>query len=97
MYCVKCKNKTETSNVQNVVSKNGRPMLHGKCVLCGTIKTQFGAMKKGGDPISSLNSVTRKIKRQWPTFPGEMHLPGMIFAGPETNLDARLTSIGAYN
>ena len=29
-------------------------------------------------------------------FPGEMHLPGMNFAGPGTNLDERLTSTDAY-
>ena len=29
-------------------------------------------------------------------FPGEMHLPGMNFAGPGTNLEERLTSTDAY-
>lgn len=96
MYCVKCKNKTETVDVQNVVSKNNRPMLRGKCAVCGTTKTQFVAMSTGGDLVSSLNSVTNKIKLPWAKFPGEMHIPGMNFAGPGTNLDERLTSTGAY-
>lgn len=38
MYCVKCKCKTETVDAQNVVSKNNRPMLRGKCAICGTTK-----------------------------------------------------------
>ena len=41
MYCVKCKKATDTSNVQYAVSKNGRNMKRGMCVICGTTKTQF--------------------------------------------------------
>ena len=41
MYCVKCKKATDTSNVQFAVSKNGRNMKRGRCVICGMIKTQF--------------------------------------------------------
>lgn len=96
MYCVKCKNKTETVDVQNVVSRNNRPMLRGKCAVCGTTKTQFVKMSRGGDLVSSLNSVTGKMKLPWAKFPGEMHIPGMNFAGPGTNLDERLTSTGAF-
>lgn len=99
MYCVRCKNKTETVDVQNFVSKNNRPMLRGKCATCGCTKTQFVTSKNiafGGDLVSSLNSVTGKIKLPWAKFPGEMHIPGMNFAGPGTNLDERLTSTGAY-
>ena len=58
MYCVKCKNKTETVDVQNVVSKNNRLMLRGKCAACGCTKTQF--LKKstaGGDLVSFLTSA----------------------------------------
>lgn len=99
MYCVKCKSKTETANVQNVVSKNGRPMLRGKCVVCGTTKTQFvkgAGAATGGDLVSSLSNVTSGIKLPWANFQGEMHIPGMNFAGPGTNLDARLTATEAY-
>ena len=96
MYCVKCKSKTETVDVQNVISKNNRPMLRGKCAVCSSTKTQFVSMKSGGDLVSSLNSVTGKIKLPWAKFPGEMHIPGMNFAGPGTNLDERLTSTDAY-
>lgn len=96
MYCVKCKSKTETVDAQNVVSKNNRSMLRGKCAVCGCTKTQFLKMTTGGDLVSSLNSVTGKIKLPWAKFPGEMHIPGMNFAGPGTNLDERLTSTGAY-
>jgi Phospholipase A2-like domain/Domain of unknown function (DUF5679) len=100
MYCVKCRIQTETVDKRNFVSKNNRPMLRGKCVVCGITKTQFVSadpnMSRGGDLVSSLNSVTGKIKLPWAKFPGEMHIPGMNFAGPGTNLDERLTSTGAY-
>ena len=46
--------------------------------------------------MNSINSATNKVKLPWAKFPGEMHLPGMNFAGPGTNLDERLTSTDAY-
>ena len=39
MYCVKCRKPTETSDIHNAVSKNGRNMKRGKCVVCGVTKT----------------------------------------------------------
>lgn len=99
MYCVKCQCKTETVDVQNFISKNNRSMLRGKCAVCGCTKTQFVASKivaSGGDLVSSLSSLTGKIKLLWAQFPGELPIPGMNFAGPGTNLDRRLTSTGAY-
>ena len=57
MYCVKCKKATNTSNVQ-YVSKNGRNMKRGKCVICGTTKTQFIKAQKGG---SLLNKAINNL------------------------------------
>lgn len=96
MYCVKCKSKTDTNNLQSVVSKNGRNMLRGVCVVCGTTKTQFvkASRSSGGDLVSSLSSVTSGIKSPWAKYPGEMHIPGMNFAGPGTRLDLRLNPNG---
>ena len=48
MYCVKCKKATDTSNMQFAVSKNGRNMKRGTCVICVTTKTQFIKAPKGG-------------------------------------------------
>ena len=94
MYCVKCKRKTETKDVQNAVSKNNRPMLRGVCAVWGTTKTQFVKATQGGDLVSSLNSVTSGIKLPWAKFSGEMHLPGHSFTGPGTRLDLRLNPDG---
>ena len=40
MYCVKCKQATDTSNIEFTVSKNGRNMKRRKCVICETTTTQ---------------------------------------------------------
>lgn len=95
MYCVRCKSKTESVNVQSVVTKNGRNMLRGVCAVCGTSKTQFvKSGKTGGDLVSSLSSVMSGVKLPGAKYPGEMHLPGMNFAGPGTRLDLRLNPNG---
>src|ERR1043165_125852 len=96
LYCVKCKSRTETRDIQNVVSKNNRHMLRGVCAVCGTTKTQFvkEPPSKGGDLVSSLNSATSNIKLPCAKFPGEMHLPGHSFTGPGTRLDQRLNPDG---
>jgi hypothetical protein len=95
MYCVKCKNHTETKNVQTVTTKNGRSMLRGTCDICGKTKTQFVKASQGGDLVGSLNSATSGIKLPWAKFQGEMHLPGHQFTGPGTRLDLRLNPGGA--
>ena len=35
-YCMKCKAKKEMTETQEVVMKNGRKALKGKCADCGT-------------------------------------------------------------
>jgi len=44
-YCVKCKEKHEIANPQEVVLKNGRPAIKGTCSKCGTKVMRF--IKKG--------------------------------------------------
>ncbi len=85
-YCIKCKRVTDTSDTQNVVTKNGRNMKKGKCVVCGVTKTQF---VKGKNGVSSLKggSVMNKAINN---LPFEMHLPGHNFTGPGTKLSKRL-------
>ena len=49
MYCVKCKIRTETNNIETFTSKNGRPMHRGICAACGKVKTQFISRALGGN------------------------------------------------
>ncbi len=44
-YCVKCKAKRQIANPQEVVLKNGRPAIKGKCPVCSTSIMRF--IKKG--------------------------------------------------
>ena len=61
MYCVKCKKATDTSNEQFAVSKNGRNMKRGTCVICGTTKTQFIKVQKGGSLLNkAINNIPSK-------------------------------------
>ena len=60
MFCVKCRKATNTTDLRHAVSKNGRNMKRGKCVVCGTTKTQFvkGVPAQGG---SILNKVINNL------------------------------------
>ena len=44
IFCVKCKAKTDSSDVQGVTMKNGRPATQAICTICGTKKFRIGAM-----------------------------------------------------
>jgi len=35
-FCVRCKQKVELQNAQQITMKNGRPAMKGKCSKCGT-------------------------------------------------------------
>jgi hypothetical protein len=35
-YCVKCREKREMANAEEVTMKNGRKAMQGKCPVCGT-------------------------------------------------------------
>jgi hypothetical protein len=50
--------------------------------------------RRGGDLVGELNRMTKNIKLPFQKFEGEMHLPGMNYAGPGTRLDLRLNDDG---
>ena len=43
IYCVKCRAKTDSRDVQGVTMKNGRPATQAICSICGTRKFCIGA------------------------------------------------------
>jgi RNase P subunit RPR2 len=43
IYCLKCRAKTQSSDVESVVMKNGRPALKAVCAECGTGKYRIGS------------------------------------------------------
>ena len=80
MYCIKCKERTETTNERITTTKNNRYMKQGMCVVCRKTKTQFIKAPTGG---SLLNKAINNL-------PIEMHLLGHNFTGPGTKLNKRL-------
>ena len=42
IFCVRCKAKTDNSDIQPVTMKNGRPATTAICVDCGTKKFRIG-------------------------------------------------------
>ena len=86
MYCVRCKKKTTSDQIQIVTTSNNRQMKRGSCAICGTTKMQFiksrEAKAKGG---SILNKMINNL-------PVEMHLLGHNFTGPGTKLNKRLNA-----
>ena len=44
IYCVKCKAKTASRNIEAVTMKNGRPATRSICTECGTSKFRIGAL-----------------------------------------------------
>ena len=41
-YCLKCREKREISNPEEVTLKNGRPATKGDCPACGTKVFRIG-------------------------------------------------------
>ena len=44
IYCVKCKDKTASKDIEAVTMKNGRPATRSTCVDCGTKKFRIGVL-----------------------------------------------------
>ena len=44
IYCVRCKEKTESADLKPVTLKNGRAATQATCVVCSTRKIRFGAI-----------------------------------------------------
>ena len=44
IYCVKCKTKTASKDIEAVTMKNGRPAVRSICVECGTKKFRIGVL-----------------------------------------------------
>ena len=44
IYCVKCKAKTASENIEAIIMKNGRPATRSICVECGTRKFRIGVL-----------------------------------------------------
>ena len=44
IYCVKCRAKTASRDIEAVTMKNGRPATRAVCTECGTKKFRIGVL-----------------------------------------------------
>ena len=56
-YCVKCKASKEIAEGVEVVMKNGRKAIKGKCPVCGTVMFKILGGKAVAKPTPSAPSV----------------------------------------
>jgi len=71
-YCLKCREKREMKDPQEVTLKNGRQARQGTCSVCGTKITVMGGAKTAektaesdkSDNGASKDPVTTKIKAE---------------------------------
>ena len=98
MYCVKCKEKTESKNITEIISKNNRRMLKSICSICGSKKSQFVKHISGeeiGDSI--INAIGKVRELNLPATKGE-YVPNGSFnnlqkysnCGPGTKYEQRV-------
>ena len=102
-YCVKCKQKTGTLELTEVLSKNNRYMIKGKCNVCGKIKSTFAKSATGtatgvatgtglNDLISNLPFEFHQFAEKGENVPGGSFndQKKYSFCGPGTKYDQRL-------
>ena len=99
MYCVKCKYKTETLNIVQIISTNNRHKNKGVCSICGRNKSSFVSNKVLVGKGFSLNSFVNNLPIELHQFAekGE-NVPGGSFnnqqkysyCGPGTKYEQRV-------
>ena len=57
IYCLKCKKKTQTLNLNHTLSKNNKSVITGNCSICGTKKYRFEQKQGKGIVNSLLNKI----------------------------------------
>ena len=77
-YCVKCREKTLTERLKQIISKNNRNMVQGICTICGSKKSNIVSGK------GLVNDLLNSGKLP------ELHLPNHNYTGPGTKLRERL-------
>ena len=101
IYCLKCKQKTETTDYLEMKSSNGRNMIKGICSICGTKKSVFVSSKyrefvgKGFDLNNLINNLLIEFHQY--SEKGE-YVPGgsfndqqkYSFCGPGTQYEQRI-------
>ena len=70
IYCLKCKQKTETIDYLEMKSSNGRNMIKGICSICGTKKSVFVSSTTTAAP-QALTATAAKQASKYREFVGK--------------------------
>jgi hypothetical protein len=62
-YCVKCKDKREMKNPQEVTMKNGKPAKKGQCAECGTTMFAIIGARKASRPVLNFLRQAQDFRR----------------------------------
>src|ERR1044071_1038851 len=65
LYCVKCRQKTESKDISGIITKNNRNMLKSTCSVCEVKMSTFVNNEKNGKGFT--DAIGKYI--------GEVHLP----------------------
>ena len=82
IFCLKCKLKTNSRNVEISTTKNNKSLLKAICTICGCKKCQFmtsKSTKSGGDIVEPIGK-----------YVGEVHPFGDNYLGPGTKFKERI-------
>ena len=86
IYCVKCKRKTDTDNINQVRAKNNRKALTGSC-KCGTKKYPFMSNKVEGSNLDIHRLIGKLPLRPEKGFAA----PSYNYLGPYNPLDKQVS------
>ena len=67
MYCLKCKQHTESTNIQQKIAANNRLRLSAICTVCGKKKSQFIKKASGQGVFNDILTKASNVR--------EFHLP----------------------
>ena len=83
IYCLKCKMKTDTDNIEQI-TRNNRQCVVGNCNICNTRKNMF---VKNGTGILDIHKIIGKL----PIRPSKgFVVPGYRYLGPYNPLDKQV-------
>jgi hypothetical protein len=66
LYCLKCRKKTNAINIQNVLTKNNKPMIKGNCSICNSKVSQFSKIINGKGVVNTMLKYIPEIHMSAP-------------------------------
>ena len=83
IYCVKCKQKTDTNNPEKIQTKNNKMAIRGNCKICHSQKYMFVKNEGGNIDIHKLIGKLPRPRKGWVPV-------GYSFLGPYNDLKSQV-------